>query len=187
MFEKVKDKLSKKIKEEYDDTLGAVSHGTVKIAIQKDVGKFAFMYRKDIKKFYTKIFGNYIQILKYMRRDFKVKKYDGVKIQDEIDNCEMHYKRFKRGAAILDRMSQGTALKPLYSTVERLKALNMLFEEYPKILSEFGKVIGGNEHKKIDILEEQKLIEEAIHLKNTDLDLLLKEVSQDLEAKKVAG
>ena len=181
MFEKTKIKLSESIKKQYNETLGAVSKGTLQIALQKDVGSFAWSNRKAIKKYYDLLFGNYIQILKYMKRDFHVKKYENNKINDEISNCELHFKRYGGNMGALKRIVAVGGVKPLIINLERLKAVNDLLEEYPKLLKEFQKYIKEGYHKTIDIKDQYILLDEAAFLKNDGISLLLEAAKKDLK------
>jgi len=187
MLKDFKDKALKKIRKEYDETVGAVSEGTVKLILQKDLGGFASKYKKDIHKYYNYFMHNYIKILKYMKKDFKLKNANGVKISKEIEDCEDHYKKYGGKKNVFQRIGAVGGVKPMMFLLEKLRTINIIFDEYPPLLKEFKVLIKGNEYKDIDIRYERYEIDNAKFLDTPEIGILTKEVNKDLEAKKDGG
>jgi len=178
MLKKLKGKVSKELR----DNLSFVSDSTVKFIIKKDLMSRGVKYQLDIDRHFRYFVTNYLQVLKYLKRDFKQKyinEKDGkVNINDEINLISKVYDKLAKKK--YSKISRVTKYSPtrLNNTMEKWKVLNDAFEEYPKLLKHFDTFLTAGIHKNINIEQEYGLLENCDYLKE-NFDILIKKVAED--------
>lgn len=159
--------LKQFIQKKYTKELNHVSEGAVQFALQKDYSMKAWNNRHIIDQNYIYFLTNVLNIYKYLMKDFRIKKYDGIQIKQEIKDIKDNDKRISTvdGNIIIRKYRKIN----LSTILIKWQTLSIILKEYPQLINFFKKICGENEYKSINFEYELQKVKE--------LDFLIEDFS----------
>lgn len=142
--------LTKMVSIDNDAVSKYIDDKKTKAKILKEFSKVSSKHRVLVDEHFKVYSKKYLLILKYLKYDFNVKRFDGEKIDNEIDAVKTAYKEFKtRSRFNINRRAN------------KLKIINDFLEEYPKLLGELKKKCSDKVYKEINFEDEYKYITDS--------------------------
>ena len=183
------DKLKQQVKSDLDDVMNYLSQKSVNVIIKKEFYKKASDNKQDINKYFKYFVWNYVEVLKYLRNDFKVETikftdkrfniYNKEELNDEIESMKKIYKHYVEHKFFQNGFRQGINLIPIQNTIEKWKILNDIFSAYSDILELLiEKCKCDKFYKEINFITEKEAFKSSIHLKE-DFSSIIKMIKQD--------